>query len=74
MRALFVFYCAEMGAFLVMAPWSALWDRVLFGVPSAWVQAIYLSPFFRGAISGLGVIHILWGAHDLEEWLARKRA
>ncbi|MFQ5527909.1 MAG: hypothetical protein ACE5GX_16825 [Thermoanaerobaculia bacterium] len=73
LRALFIFYCAEAGAFLLMAPWSALWDRSLFQIPSLWLQAVYFHPLFRGAITGLGAIHILWGAHDLEDWLLRRK-
>jgi len=72
-RALFVFYCAEAGAFLLMAPWSSLWDRTVFQVPIPLIHAIYLHPLFRGAISGLGAIDLIWGAHDLEDWLARRR-
>ena len=63
-----------MGAFLLMAPWSSFWDRILFGVPIAVLQAVYLDPLFRGAISGLGAIHILWGAHDLEAWISKRQA
>ncbi len=74
LRVLFVFYCAEAGAFLLMAPWSSLWDRNVFQLPLPLVHAIYLHPMFRGAISGLGAIHLLWGAHDLEDWLARRQA
>ena len=74
LRALFIFYCAEAGAFLVIAPWSGLWDRTVFALPSHFLQALYLHPVFRGGFSGLGLIHILWGAHDLEAWLSAKAA
>lgn len=74
LRALFVFYCAEAGAFLLMAPWSTLWDRAISQLPLPLVHTIYLHPLFRGAISGLGGIHLLWGAHDLEDWLANRKA
>jgi hypothetical protein len=73
-RVLFVFYCAEAGAFLIMAPWSSLWDRAVFQIPVPLLQAVYLHPMFRGAISGLGAIHLLWGAHDLEGWLSHRKA
>lgn len=72
LRALFVFYCAEAGAFLLMAPWSPLWDRTIYNLPIPLLHGIYLHPMFRGAISGLGAVHLLWGAHDLEDWLARR--
>lgn len=73
-RALFIFYCAEAGAFLIMAPWSALWDRAVFQIPFFLLQDLYQHPMFRGAISGLGAVHLLWGAHDLADWLSRRQA
>jgi hypothetical protein len=52
-NALFVFYCTAVGVYLVLRPWSA---RHL-GFPS--------SGFFRGFISGLGLLHLAAGWSDL---------
>lgn len=56
-----------------MAPWSQFWERMIFQIPIPLVHALYLHPMFRGLISGLGAVHILWGAHDLEDWLAHRK-
>lgn len=51
-NALFVFYCTAVGVYLVLRPWSA---RHL-GIPSG---------FFRGFVSGLGLVHLAAGWSDL---------
>lgn len=66
---LFVVYCVEVGVFLLLAPWSSSWDQSMIAVPVPQLHAIYLSPLFRGALSGFGFVHIVWGAHDLDQWL-----
>jgi hypothetical protein len=73
-RLLFVLYCLEAGVFLVLAPWSLVWDRVVIQAPFTLLRNLFLHPFFRGGISGFGLIHILWGLHDLDEILFRRRA
>lgn len=52
-NALFVFYCTAVGVYLVLRPWSA---RHL-GIPA--------SGYFRGFISGLGLLHLAAGWSDL---------
>jgi hypothetical protein len=52
-NALFVFYCTAVGVYLFLRPWSA---RHL-GLPP--------SGFFRGFISGLGLVHLAAGWSDL---------
>jgi len=70
---LFVFYCIEVGVFFLVAPWSSAWDRAVINLPFPALHDIYLESTFRGALSGFGLIHIVWGAHDLEQWLARRQ-
>ena len=69
----FVLYCAEAGIFLVLAPWSLAWERLLLHFPIASLHALLLEPAVRGAITGFGLVHLVWGAHDLDFWLARRR-
>jgi hypothetical protein len=52
---LFVFYCTAVGVYLVLRPWSA-------GSP---VGVLTSSGFFRGFVSGLGLIHLAVGFADL---------
>ncbi|MEO6194137.1 MAG: hypothetical protein ABIS20_14100 [Thermoanaerobaculia bacterium] len=72
-RILFVLYCIEAGTFLVLAPWSPVWDRMLLQLPGEILRAIALYPFVRAAVTGFGLIHLVWGAHDLDELLFRRR-
>ena len=65
---LFAIFCFEMGLFLVLFPWYGPWDVNHFawlGPQSSraieWAhqwRGIWLSPYFRGAVSGLGVLNI----------------
>jgi len=73
-RLLFVLYCLEAGVFLVLAPWSLVWDRLVIQVPFTLLRNVFLHPVLRGGVSGFGLIHLLWGLHDLDEILFRRRA
>lgn len=72
-RLLFILYCVEAGVFLVMAPWSGAWDRLILNFPVSGLYELLLQPTMRGAVTGFGLIHLVWGAHDLESWLAKRR-
>ena len=75
MRTLFLVYCIETGAFLSIAPWTAAWDRALLELPFGPTCIVCLHPALRGGVSGFGLMHLVWGAHDLARmWSARKRA
>jgi hypothetical protein len=52
---LFVFYCTAVGVYLVLRPWSA-------GLGG---EGLASSNFFRGFVSGLGLIHLIVGFADL---------
>lgn len=73
-RLLFVLYCVEAGVFLLLAPWSPMWDRVVVQVPVAGLYPFALRPIVRSAVSAFGLVHLVWGAHDLELWLQRRAA
>ena len=72
-RLLFILYCVEAGIFLILAPWSALWDRTLIELPFGWARTFGLHPLLRGGVTGFGLVHLVWGTHDLELWLSRRR-
>lgn len=65
-RIAFVLYCIEAGVFLLWAPWTGFWDRAAFGLPLPVLGQILTHSFVRGGISGFGVVHLLWGLHDLD--------
>lgn len=66
--ALYVLYCVEAGIFLVWAPWTGFWERTFFSLPWPEIGRSMLSPWIRGAVTGFGLVHLVWGLHDLERW------
>jgi len=70
---LFVLYCLEMGVFLLLWPWLQAWDRTWTQIPWAEVRHLGLTPLARSLVSGFGVVHLVWGAHDADLWLRRWR-
>lgn len=55
---LYIFFCLELGAFLLLFPWTDAWHRSFFSSLTPGWYEIWISPYFRGAISGLGVVDI----------------
>ncbi len=53
--AVFVFYCTAVGVYLVLRPWTG----------SVSVPGFLGSGFFRGFVSGLGLVHLAAGIADL---------
>jgi len=53
-----VIFCFELGVFLLVFPWASEWDLNYFSSLPLWASSIWASPYFRGAISGLGVLNI----------------
>jgi hypothetical protein len=58
---------------LLLAPWSPAWDRTVTRIPNLAVQVFLAHPAFRGGVSGFGLVHLLWGVHDLDQWLGRRK-
>jgi hypothetical protein len=54
------------GLILVVAPWwpPDLWDSNYILPLHPAVRAVLLSPYTRGAVSGLGLVNILLGLHE----------
>jgi len=69
-----ILFCLELGAFLVVLPWSSLWERnyFLFRYPA--LALWLLNAYLRGAISGLGLVDIglgIWYATHFRQTLDR---
>lgn len=71
LRAFFIIYCIEAGFLLLFGPWSPGWDHTVLLLPSAPLRHLMLHPMFRGAVSGFGLVHLVWSMHDLTDSLAR---
>lgn len=46
------------GATLVLAPWTPLWDNHPALSTSLGFREILLAPWFKGAVSGLGLVNL----------------
>jgi len=72
-RLFFILYCFEAGLLLLFAPWYPEWDRLMLQlVPFQVLRLILLHPVFRGAVTGFGLVHLLWGLHDLIGVITRR--
>ena len=69
---LYIILCFEIGTFLLLMPWSALWGRSLILNYFPLLRPLYLSPYLRGAISGLGVVNLWLGVS--QAWHIRQAA
>ena len=52
------------GVTLVLAPWTALWENHPALSGSLRVRELLLAPWFRGAITGLGLVNLAAAALD----------
>ena len=74
-RLLFAAYFLEAGLILIIAPWSAFWDRNFFAASLPALEDVLASPFVRGAVSGIGAITAVAGLAELASvFVTRRRA
>ncbi len=66
LRICFVIFTFEIGAFLVVVPWmEESWALNTFQEWIPPLQAIWINPYFRGAITGLGLVNIYIACREL---------
>ena len=58
-------FCFEIGLFLLVFPWLRTWDVNWFAASTLTLHAIWVSAFFRGAVSGLGLLNVWIGFGEL---------
>jgi hypothetical protein len=58
-------YLVEAGLVLVVAPWTAVWERNIFGYWVPWLGWWMGNEYVRGAVSGIGLVTIIAGLRDL---------
>ena len=64
-RVVVIIYFLEVGAVLIVAPWTTFWDGNYFIEVQPFVQLIFRTSFIRGGVTGVGVINLLAGVVDL---------
>ena len=60
----FIFFCFELGLFLIIFPWSQYWENNFFLSYAPLFREFVLSNYFRGAVSGLGIVDIGIGVFE----------
>lgn len=60
------------GATLVLAPWTSLWENHPALSMSAALRDVLLAPWFRGAVTGLGLVNLAAAAIDLSFLLFKR--
>jgi hypothetical protein len=69
---LFIAWCLGIGTLLVYAPWLPVWARWTAPYTSSpLVHDLLQHPALRGAVTGFGLYHLVWGTHDLDRLLGR---
>jgi len=73
MRLLLIVFYVEAGLVLAVVPWSAYWERNYFADILPVLHAIITNDFFRGAVSGLGLVNLAVAIAELRSLLAGRR-
>ncbi len=55
---LLVNFCFLLGVTLVAFPWLEWWESNYFSDFGPWWRRLWLNPYFRGAVSGVGLLDI----------------
>jgi hypothetical protein len=53
------------GLWLLLSPWTALWDQNLFARIIPALGIMMANPFVRGAVTGVGVVTVAAGIREL---------
>ena len=71
-----ILFCLEMGVFLVVLPWTGLWEHNYFLFRYPFLASVLLDNRLRGVISGLGLLDLgvaFWYVTHFEAMLTRWR-
>ena len=74
MKRLLLMTCfLEVGLVLILAPWSAYWDRNYFAESLPLLHPIIMNNFVRGAVTGVGVVNLAAALGELISLFAARR-
>ena len=60
-----VAFFLEVGALLIVVPWSMYWERNYFGTVWPPLRVWLANDYVRGAVSGLGIVNVAAGIAEL---------
>jgi len=72
-RLLTIVFFIEVGLVLAVLPWSTFWERNYFADLVPLLHIVITNYFFRGAVSGLGVINLAAACAEVQSLLAGRR-
>lgn len=61
----FALYCLEAGLFFTVVPWTRIWTMNSLLHDSAAIALWADNPFVRGFVSGIGLLHLIFGVREL---------
>lgn len=65
MVAVYLFFSFYVGLLLTLLPWVPwVWEKNYFLYTFPALQSVVLNPFFRGLISGLGLLNVIAGIEE----------
>jgi hypothetical protein len=64
-RILYILYSIEVGLFLILLPWLAIWDNnyLLYRFPN--FRPIVGNSYLKGAVLGLGIVNVVIGIQEI---------
>jgi hypothetical protein len=62
-----IIFALELGLFLLVYPWRRDWEMSWIPVHSPSLAAVWMSAYFRGAISGLGLLNLAVAAAEFSK-------
>jgi hypothetical protein len=77
---LFIMICFEIGGLLLVLPWHRSWQENSFlyyvsdELNAPWIASTVASGYFRGFVSGLGLVNIIIGVWEIVNFRASVRA
>ncbi|MBI2823018.1 MAG: hypothetical protein HYX74_12415 [Acidobacteria bacterium] len=71
LRILYILFCFQVGIFLLVLPWLRLWESNTLLVQYPAFHTVMLNNFFRGAVSGLGIVNVVIGGIEVMNFAKR---
>ena len=70
---LYIAYCIDGGFFLIIAPWIQSWQKNIFFYHFPLLKSIFENYYFRGAISGIGLVLMGMGIKELQFFFKKQQ-
>lgn len=64
-RLLLITFFIEVGLLLIVLPWSPIWERNYFVHALPMFEPAFVSPYFRGAVTGVGLLNLAAGFAEM---------